>query len=164
MIVLEVGICQISSTLYNAVLLANLEILERTNHGYTTDYVKAGTDATVYYGSLDFRFKNNRNYPIKIVCYAKNGIANFQILGLKQDPEYTVKIEANVVGSIPYKTIYQKDSSLPNGTTKVKQNGSNGCKTETYKILELNGKVISKTLISRDTYNPHNKIILQGTK
>lgn len=159
------GICQISSTLYNAVLLANLEVTERTNHGFTTGYVKAGTDATVSWGSLDFKFKNNRNYPIKIVCYASGGVASFKIFGLKQEDDCIVKIEARTVGSIAYKTIYQNDNTLPKGQTKVIQNGSNGCKTETYKSLyKQDGTFISRTCISRDTYNPHNKIIAKGTK
>ena len=68
------GICQISSTLYNAVLLANLEITERRNHTYTTSYVPAGKDATVVYGTKDFKFKNSRTYPIKIEASVKNRI------------------------------------------------------------------------------------------
>lgn len=59
------GICQVSSTLYNAVLYANLEITERTNHGFKPSYVKPGLDATVSWGGPDFKFTNNRNYPIK---------------------------------------------------------------------------------------------------
>ena len=62
------GICQVTSTLYNAVVLANLEIVERSNHQFVPSYVKASRDATVVYGSIDFKFKNNRNYPIKILC------------------------------------------------------------------------------------------------
>ena len=74
------GICQITSTLYNAVLFANLEIVERSNHQFVPSYVSASRDATVVYGSIDFKFKNNRNYPIKLICSVANGIANFQIL------------------------------------------------------------------------------------
>ncbi len=60
------GICQISSTLYNAVLKSNMEIVERRNHQFVTSYVPAGRDATVAYGSIDFKFKNTRKYAIKI--------------------------------------------------------------------------------------------------
>ena len=86
------GICQVSSTLYNAVLLANLEIVERHNHYFNPGYVKAGTDATVSWGGPDFVFKNNRDYPIRIVCSATGGVNSFKIYGLKQDPEYEVPI------------------------------------------------------------------------
>lgn len=158
------GICQVSSTLYNAVLYANLEIIARTNHGFNPGYVKAGRDATVSWGGPDFKFKNNRDYPIKIVCSGTGGKINFQIFGLKTDNEYEVEIQSNIVQTISYKTVYQNDSSLAKGKTKVIQSGSNGCKTETYKILKQNGKVVSKTLLSKDTYNPHNKIVAKGTK
>ena len=76
------GVCQVSSTLYNAALLANLEITERTNHTFTVDYVAASRDATVYYGSLDFCFKNTRKYPIKIVATAKNGVCKISFQGI----------------------------------------------------------------------------------
>ena len=77
------GICQITSTLYNAVLYANLEIVERSNHQFVPSYVTASRDATVVYGSIDFKFKNNRDYPIKLVCSVSGGIAKFDIYGLR---------------------------------------------------------------------------------
>ena len=158
------GICQVSSTLYNATLLANLEILDRTNHYFKPGYVPAGQDATVSWGSPDFKFKNNRDYPIKLVGYGTGGTVNFSIYGLKKDDDYEVKIVSSEVGSIPYTTKYENDSSLPAGTQKVSQAGSNGCKTQTYKILYKNGAEVSRTLINTDTYSPHNQVIRVGTK
>ena len=76
------GICQISSTLYNTVLYANLEIVERSNHTFLTSYLPGGRDATVVYGVLDFKFKNNRNYPIKISSSVEGGVATIEIYGL----------------------------------------------------------------------------------
>lgn len=158
------GICQVSTTLYNVVLLANLEIVERYNHGFQVGYVKASTDATVSWGGPDFKFKNNRDYPIRIVCSNSGGKNIFKIFGLKSDNDYEVVIESSVIQSIPYKTVYQNNSSMAKGTQKVIQNGSNGCKSKAYKVLKKNGQVISRTLLSTDTYNPHNKIIAVGTK
>lgn len=86
------GICQISSTLYNAVLLANLQITERRNHSFTTSYVSPGRDATVVYGVQDFKFKNSRKYPIKIRATVANGIVEFKINGIKEEVEYDIKI------------------------------------------------------------------------
>ena len=126
------GICQITSTLYNAVILANLDIVERTNHQFVPSYVKASRDATVVYGALDFKFKNNRNYPIKINCSVSGGVASFQIFGLKQDNDYQVEI-----------------SSYETGRTAT------AIYSEAYKILKKDGKVISKHLLSRDTYKRH---------
>lgn len=116
------GICQISSTLYNAVLLANLEITDRSNHCFETSYVPAGRDATVNWGTVDFQFKNNRKYPIKIETTAGGGIAT------------------------------------------IEDNGFDGCNSETYKILKLNGEVVSQALISRDSYDPMDRVIIRGTK
>lgn len=126
------GICQITSTLYNAVVYANLDIVERTNHQFVPSYVTASRDATVVYGSLDFKFKNNRNYPIKINCSVSGGIANFQIFGLRQNDDYDVEI-----------------SSYETGRTAT------AIYSEAYKILKKDGKVVNKQLLSKDTYKRH---------
>ena len=126
------GICQVSTTLYNAVLYANLEILERRNHQFVPSYVGAGLDATVVYGSIDFKFKNTRKYPIKIQCSVDKGICDFQIYGLKEDTEYEVNVWADVISK-----------------TKT------AIKAKTYRRLKLNGEVINTELLSSDTYKVH---------
>lgn len=126
------GICQITSTLYNAAVYANLEITQRTNHQFVPSYVTASRDATVVYGSLDFQFKNNRNYPIKLVCSVSGGIANFKVFGLKQEDDCEVEI-----------------SSYETGRT------STAIYSEAYKILKKDGKVIGTELLSKDTYKRH---------
>ena len=158
------GICQISSTLYNAVLMANLEIVERRNHQFVTSYVPAGRDATVVYGSTDFKFKNTRQYPVRISASAQNGIATISIYGIKEENEYTFKFSTKTVATIPFSVRYVEDESLDVGTEKVKQKGTNGLKTETYITKMLNGKVISTKLLSRDTYDAMERIIIKGTK
>lgn len=158
------GICQISSTLYNAVLMANLEIVERRNHQFVTSYVSAGRDATVVYGAIDFKFKNTRQYPITLKASCKNGIATVEVFGIKEENEYTFTFSTKTVATIPFSTQYVEDNTLDVGTEKVKQKGANGIKTETYITKILNGKVISTTLLSKDTYNAMNKIVIKGTK
>ena len=158
------GICQVSSTLYNAALLCNLEIVARTNHSFEPSYIPAGQDATVSWKSPDFQFKNNREYPIKLVASAGGGRVTFIIYGVKSNDDYEVKIQSSKTGSIPFSTQYVNDDSLPVGTTKVTQSGSNGCRSVTYKILYKNGQEVSRTLINSDTYNPHNQVIAKGTK
>lgn len=158
------GICQISSTLYNSVLMANLEIVERRNHQFVTSYVSAGRDATVVYGVTDFKFKNTRQYPVRISASAQNGIATVAIYGIKEENEYTFDFYTKVIATIAPTTKYEEDASLEVGTEKVTQKGTNGVKTETYMTKMLNGKVISTTLLSRDTYNAMERIILKGTK
>ena len=126
------GICQVSSTIYNAAIYANLDIVQRSNHQFVPSYVTASRDATVVYGSIDFQFKNNRDYPIKIVCSVSGGIASCQIFGLKQDNDYQVEI-----------------SSYETGRT------STAIYSEAYKILKKDGKVVNKVLLSKDTYKRH---------
>lgn len=157
------GICQISSTLYNTALLANLDIVERRNHQFVTSYLPAGRDATVVYGVTDFKFKNTRKYPVRIVASANNGIATISMYGIKEENEYTFKFSTKTVASIPTTTKYVEDASLPAGTEKVKQKGANGLKTETYITKMLNGKVISTKLLSKDTYDAMQRIVLKGT-
>lgn len=158
------GICQTSSTLYNAALLANLEIVDRSNHQFLTSYVDPGRDATVAWGSIDFKFKNTRTYPIKIEARAENGVCTMSIYGIKEDKEYEVIIQSNVLSYISYTTKYENDSSLDEGKEVVEQSGYTGCTSEAYRILKSNGEVIFKTLLSKDTYDPMTRIIRRGTK
>ena len=158
------GICQITSTLYNAVVFANLDIVSRSNHQFVPSYVKAGRDATVVYGAIDFKFKNTRKYPIKIKSTVSGGVARVQIYGMKEETEYKVKIETKITGSIPRQTVYEDDPTLEKGKEKVEQKGHNGTYSEAYKVVYLNGKVVSRTLLSKDKYNQMSTIIKRGTK
>lgn len=158
------GVCQVSSTIYNAALLANLEIVERSNHMFTTGYVAASRDATVYYGSLDFIFKNSRKYPIKMVASANGGVCKVSIYGIKEEKEYEVIIQSKITSYINPTTIYKEDPTLEEGKEVVEQTAITGCRSEGYKILKLNGKIVSQTLLSKDTYKSRNKIVRRGTK
>lgn len=158
------GICQISSTLYDAVVYANLDIVERHNHMFLAGYVGAGKDATVVYGALDFKFKNTRKYPIMIKTSIGNGVAKIDIYGIKEDVEYDIDIVTSVLSYTPFKVVYENDNSLAEGQQKVSQNGMNGCKSITYKVVKLNGTEVSRTVLSSDTYDPMNKIIKVGPK
>ena len=165
-VVPDVGgcVCQVSSTIYNTALLANLEIVERSNHMFTTGYVAASRDATVYYGSLDFIFKNSRKYPIKMVASANGGVCKVSIYGIKEEKEYEVIIQSKITSYINPTTIYKEDPTLEEGKEVVEQTAITGCRSEGYKILKLNGKIVSQTLLSKDTYNSRNKIVRRGTK
>ena len=158
------GICQLSSTIYNAVLYANLGIVERYNHSYVVNYVPAGRDATVAYGGKDFKFKNTRKYPIKIVSSAKNGVVSVSIMGIKEEKEYDIVLTSTVLSTTPRSVVYENNSALEEGKQKVIQKGYDGKKSIAYKIVKYNGKTISKTVLSKDTYKPMNQIIEVGTK
>ena len=157
------GICQISSTLYDAVVMANLEVTERRNHQFVTSYLPAGKDATVVYGSQDFKFKNTRKYPIRITATVEGGVATISVWGIKEEIEYDISIETQKTATISYTTQYIQDSSLAAGKQVVKQSGHNGSKVDSYKVMRLNGEVISRTLLSKDTYNAMKRIVRVGT-
>lgn len=126
------GICQISTTLFNAALLANLDMVELYNHQFVPSYAGAGRDATVVYGAKDFKFKNTRDYAIKITCSVSGGIAKFNIYGVKQKNEYDVKI-----------------------TSKITSSTSSYIKSTTYRTLSQNGKKIKTERIYNCTYKRH---------
>lgn len=158
------GICQVSSTLYNAVLMANMDVTERRNHQFVTSYTPAGRDATVVYGMTDLKFKNTRTYAIKIKATCSNGIVTVSIYGIKEENDCIVSFSTETISTIPYTVKYINDSTLPRGTEKVQQVGTNGMITETYIIKTLNGTIVSKELLSKDTYNAMQRIVLRGTK
>ena len=158
------GICQISSTLYDAVIYANLNVTERRNHQFVTSYLPAGKDATVVWGSQDFKFVNTRKYPIRIEATVSGGVATITIWGVKEEVEYDISIETKKIATIAYTTQYIQDPSLPVGKEVVQQAGSNGRKVEAYKVVKLNGQVVSTTLLSKDTYNAMKRIVRVGTK
>ena len=126
------GICQISTTVFNAALFANLDMVELYNHQFIPSYVGAGRDATVVYGVKDFKFKNTRNYAIKIECTVSGGVASCKIYGLKEKTEYDVSINA-----------------------KITSRTSSYIQSVTYRTLKLDGKEISTEKIYSCTYKNH---------
>ncbi len=158
------GICQVSSTLYNVVLYANLEIVERYNHSSVVSYLDPGRDATISYGSKDFKFANSRNYAVKIIARATNGILEMEIRGIKEKQEYEIEIVSQKTETIPCNVKYEYDSTLAPGEEIVKTYGANGAKSICYKIVKKNGIEISKEILSKDSYNPMVKVIRTGTK
>lgn len=156
------GICQISSTLYDAALYANMKIVERHNHMFQAGYVEPGKDATVVYGSLDFQFENTRKYPIMLKTKSGSGVAEIKIFGIKEEVEYDIEIITEVQSYTSYNVVYENDTSLAPGKESVAQWGLKGCKSKTYRIVSLNGQEISKELLSTDSYSPLNKIVKRG--
>lgn len=99
------GICQGSSTLYCAALYADLEIVQRKNHGYKVGYLDAGLDATVNWGGPDFQFRNNTHFPVKIAAEVSDGLVKVSILGTEERDYY---IEMETEAQWGSSTIYAK--------------------------------------------------------
>lgn len=158
------GICQTVSTLYNAVIKSDLEIVERYQHGLPVSYVVPSADATVYSPNLDFKFKNTRTYPIKIITNYSNGTINVNIYGTYEEKEYDIVIESEKLSTTKYDTKYIYDSTLEKDKEEIVVYGMDGYTSQAFVIKSLNGKEVSKTLLSKDTYNPQTQIIKIGTK
>lgn len=133
------GVCQVASTIYCCTLYADLEIVERYCHEFVAYYVPHwGMDATVYWGALDFRFRNNTEYPIRIDADVSDGYVNVSLVGT-DTKSYTVDIETEIISSDPWQVKYQeirkgdKDwGKYEDGETIVTP--YTGYKIETYKI------------------------------
>lgn len=159
------GICQTVSTLYNVVLMANMEIVERHAHGLPVGYVQPSRDATVYSPYLDFKFKNTRTNPIKIVTsFSGEGNMNISIYGIKEKEEYDVEIISQYLSTIPFTTRYIYDPNMQEGSQVVVSNGVNGYSSQSFIKKSLNGVQVSYDLLSRDTYNAQQQVIRVGTR
>ena len=156
------GICQISSTIYNSAIYANLNIVERYNHQFITSYVPAGRDATVVYGAKDLKFTNNRSYPIKIEVKVSNGIVTCAIYGLNETTEYDIDFDIETINATEPNVIYENDPSIEIGKEIIKQKGSIGATLNVYKVLKQDGKIISREFLSQDNYKSLEKIIIKN--
>ncbi len=143
------GICQVSSTLYYAALLADLDIVSRSNHGFVSNYIPYGLDATVSWGGPDFKFRNSTNFPIKIEAEMADGQVKVKILGV-EERDYYIKMEYKITSTQEPNTEYQDyEAGNAQGYTdgQVIRNGTTGYTVKTYRL-----KYRTKTneLISRD--------------
>lgn len=159
------GICQVSSTLYGAVLKSDLEVIERRNHMFTVGYVPYGQDATVSYGTTDFRFINSTNWPVKIEAgVIKDNNVYFSFIGTNELPERKVILTQEILKKIPFLVKQIDDPSMLEGKTYVKQEGKEGYVVNTFKSIEVDGKVISRVKLHTSTYKPLTEETLKGIK
>lgn len=158
------GICQVSSTLYNALLKSNIKVTERVHHTFPSTYVPKGLDATVDWGNIDLKFKNTFKYPIYIEGYTGGREIGFNVYSNSELSKTRCEIVSEVYSTVEPKTQYINDSNLPSGATEVVKNPHTGYRVRVYKNVYTNGKFISKDLISTDYYVPVNGVIKRGTK
>ena len=157
------GVCQVSSTLYNAALLADLDIVDRSNHGRAIGYVPLGFDATVVDGLIDFKFKNNLKNAIMIYSEVTEDELVFAILGNVKDAPPPIELDYVVHKVIEPVEIKQQDPTLEVGKEVVDESPQRGFRVSTYRIRTINGKQSSQ-LLATDDYDPVNRIVKVGTK
>ena len=151
------GVCQVSSTLYNSVLLAGLKIIEREHHSRPVNYVPLGRGATVYYNLIDFKFKNNFSNPLMIMSKVVNDQLTITLLGT--DPGIDVRVVTSSPEIIDPKVIKKSDKEINTDHKKIVQTAKVGYKVTTRRIIKSGSTIIEDKLISKDIYPPINKII-----
>jgi vancomycin resistance protein YoaR len=158
------GICQVSSTLYYACLKADLEIVERTAHGYTVSYMPYGMDATVSWGSLDYKFKNNTDYPIRIEAWVSGGQVHVKLIGTDTKDYYVKMTYETVEGPTEGKTVYQdfkwnNKEGYKDGD--VIQTAYTGRTVKSYRVKysKATDEKISSTYEATSRYKTRDKII-----
>jgi len=157
------GICQVSSTLYNACLLGNLKIAERTHHTFPSSYVPKGQDATVDYGNIDFKFTNSYSYPLYIVGSAGGGYVTFSLYSDKSLTATTCKITNDIYETIQPTTAFIDDATMLTGTSVTETPAHTGYRVKVYKTVYKNGVQVSQETITNDTYKVVNGVVKRGT-
>lgn len=159
------GICQVSTTLYRAVMRANIRSTERTNHSLTVSYSEPGLDATVANPYLDYKFVNTYDFPIYIQGYVSGGVVNFSIYGnVEAMGNKTYDLVNEILEKYDPEVKYEEDSTMEEGTEKVVSYGMPGYKANSYQVTYENGVEVDRELISTDVYMTTNTVKKKGTK
>ncbi|SMP64924.1 VanW family protein [Anoxynatronum buryatiense] len=157
------GICQTSSTLYQAALRGGLQIVERSNHSLPVGYLPLGLDATIAYGSIDFRFANPYDFPVMIGTWLDEQHYHTVILGPESArlPEIEIEVRNRQAISPPVRVI--EDPVLAKGVEVVQQAGKNGYRLSVFRLTGRNESDFQEELISNDYYRPVARVIRRGT-
>lgn len=149
------GVCQVSTTLYNALLLANF-VPSAHRHSLVSGYVAAGFDAMVSYGSTDLTFTNDTDMPLYIAARAQNKQITFSVYGVPN--KYRVERQSDVVRE-PYSTVYVTDNGLAEGEQKTITHGSDGVKSKSYLLYYEGDKLANKLLLRTDVYKKVDRVV-----
>lgn len=154
------GVCQVASTLYVCSLYADLEIVERAVHTFTVDYVPLGLDATIYWGSLDYKFRNNTDYPIRIDASVHDGVVDIEFVGT-DTKDYYIKMRTETTSRTPWETVERvvTDGSYADGETIVSPYTGYTAKSYRQKWDKETDTMISETFEDDSSYSVRNKVV-----
>lgn len=160
------GVCQVSTTLYNAVLNAELEVVERSPHSMVVAYVAVSRDAAISGTYKDFKFKNNTDVPIYIWADASGGTLSFKIYGEETRPENRkIEFEPEILETIqPGADIITEDKSLPSSYRAVTQSAHVGYRAKLWKVIYINGKEKERKELNTSTYNAEPQYVTVGNR
>lgn len=154
------GVCQVTTTLYVAVLKSKLEVIERRPHSMPLGYVEPGQDATISEGYIDFKFKNNKEYPVLISAQVSDSTITIRIVGIKEKVSQTVSLKSVIVKELPpEKEMVIHDNEVPVGEVVVEKTALTGRRVVVYRETYENNKLIEREKISEDTYQPIRGVI-----
>ncbi len=155
------GICQVSSTIFNAVARANLEIISRSPHAWPSTYVNIGEDATVNWPNLDFKFKNNTNSPIFLITYYKDRQMSAEIWGMSLGDGVTIDLDSTIIQTNypPSEPKYVYNPEMEYGLSKTTVKERTGYVVETYKVWYKDGVETSRELMHKSTYKAYQEVI-----
>lgn len=162
------GVCQVSTTLYNAVLKAELAVIERHPHSMTVSYIEVGRDAAIAENAMDFRFVNTLDTPIMIEAIATEwDELIFRIRGIKkrQYKQRTVAFETVILEEIQAgDPVIEYDETQPKDYIKVTQSAHNGYRAELYRIIFEDGVEVERTRINYSEYEASPQHMVVGSK
>lgn len=158
------GVCQVSSTLYNAVIRAELEVVERSPHSMKVSYVEPADDAAIAEGLKDFVFKNNSDYPVYIEGITSGTSVTFTVYGKETRPaNRKVSFVSNILETTDPGNTFTLDASLPVGTVTRTQAAHQGIKAELIKVVTVDGKEESRKVFNKSNYKMTNNLYSVGT-
>lgn len=149
------GVCQVSSTLYNTVLLAGLDAIEREHHSMTLSYISPGRDATITEESIDFRFVNNLDSPIYLDAQVNGNVLDISILGKKREDGLLIKLKTEVIGVYsPKQDIVVLDNTLKFGEKVIERKAKKGIRVVLYREAYKDNKLQWRQKLTEDYYKP----------
>lgn len=156
------GVCQVASTIYCCALMANLEIVARTEHMYFVDYVPPGQDATVYWGALDFQFRNSTDYPLRIDASVSGGYVHINLQGTNADGSYA-KITYEQLSETPWEDVVKEDETKPADFSQVTTTPYTGRVIQTYRsVYDKDGALLSSRAEAKSTYHKRDRVTTIG--
>ncbi len=153
------GVCQASTTLYNAALLSGMTILERHRHRWAARYVSPGRDAAVAYSNIDLRFRNDHPWPVRIEGVVRGDLVEYRIVG-KEPPAYRYEVRQRKESVTPPAEIRQEwREGMPR--RRVRNPGKTGYRVVTWRVRLRDGAEVSRELLSDDEYPAMNRLVME---
>ena len=159
------GVCQVATTLYNAVIRAELDVTMRYNHSMMVSYVPPSDDAAIAGTYKDFRFKNNMDTPVYIEGTSDGGILTFKVYGVENRPSNrVVSFESETVEKKDIEVQFNVSSDYDLGYIATTQSAHQGVVARLWKIVTVDGVQQSREIFNKSTYNSSPKIITVGVR